>query len=303
MFQCFNDVSELDFDFEFEFPFVCAEKLAGSLGKKMSQDQPHVPVHVPVPVPALAPAAAAAAAPIPPLKKPPGYSDPNIQIPRPPQPPSNLPPTFYPYTKKKKSNGCCFCYFCFCISLALLLLLLLCLGAFFYVWYSPNLPGFALKSFHLDNFNLTESKGQDADKLNTRMTLKVEFVNANRNIKFSYDKVSMAAINDETGLILAEEIVPGFTQGVNNVTTIKFVLQGSQILVNPKVSKKLADDFRKKSLKLTLETTTGIGMVMANNGWNLRPVWVKLSCGAITLKQLNGGKVPNCRIYVFNLHA
>ncbi|KAI5672786.1 hypothetical protein M9H77_13150 [Catharanthus roseus] len=228
------------------------------------------------------------------LKKPPGYRDPNIPIQIPPKGAPNLPHTFYPYKKKRKS--CCrTCCLCFCISLVLSILLFICLGGLFYVLYEPQLPRFNVKSFQLDQFNINESK--DGPRLNTKLTVNIEFRNTNKKIKIVYDKISIL-VNGEGGLNIGEGTTPGFVQGKNNATNVKLVMKGNQ-LVSEQEAKKRIDEFKSKSLKLSTELRSGIGMILS--GLNTGTVGLKVTCGDISLKQIENDVKPKCKVYMFRM--
>lgn len=134
--------------------------------------------------------------------------------------------------------------------------------------------------------------------MDSQISVSMEFKNANENIKLMYDRIAMSLYNDDIaeGLSLGEETVPGFIQEQNNATVVKFLLKGNQVLDDFK-AQKLKDQFRAKSLMVTVEVRTGMGMVL--NGLRIGIIEIKLICGASSLKQIQEGAMPRCKVFVF----
>ncbi|KAL3517250.1 hypothetical protein ACH5RR_024152 [Cinchona calisaya] len=233
----------------------------------------------------------------PPLAKPPGFREPGlpIQKPQPPARQANLPPSFY--THKKHRNFCCRCCCCFFVFIILLSLFFVSFGGFFYLWYEPRVPLFALKSFQVNKFNVTSTPA--GPTLNSQISVSIEFKNANKNIKLVYDKISMSWNSDDIGPgEIGQESVAGFIQEQNNMRVVNFSLKGNSPLDDPS-AKKVMNKFRAKSLMANVEVRTGIGMVLS--GLKIGTVEVKVTCNASSLKEIQDGSMPKCKVFVFRL--
>lgn len=232
----------------------------------------------------------------PPLAKPPGFREPGHPIHKPP--PSrkaNLPPSFYP--QKKKRGFCCRCCCCLFIFIILLTLFFISFGGFFFLWYEPRVPLFDLKSFQVNKFNITSTPG--GPNLDSQMSVSMEFKNTNKNIKLVYDRIAMSWYSDDIApREMALEIMPGFIQEPNNSTVVKFSMKGYQLLDDSN-AKRVKDKFRAKSLMITVDIRTGIGMVLS--GLKIGTIEVNLICGAFSLKQIHDGVMPKCKVFVFRL--
>ncbi|XP_027103405.2 NDR1/HIN1-like protein 13 [Coffea arabica] len=234
----------------------------------------------------------------PPLAKPPGYREPGLPVQKPPEPlgKGNLPPSFY--TEEEKRRGCC-CRCCCCLFIFIILLTLffISFGGFLYLWYEPRAPLFSLKSFQVNEFNITSTA--DGPTLHSKMSASLEFKNANKNIKMVYDRIALSWYSDDIASgELGQDTVPGFVQEPNNVRVAKFSMKGNLPLDGSSV-KKVTDRIRAKSLMTHVEVRTGIGMVLS--GLKIGTVEVKLACEASSLKHIQEGAMPKCKAFVFRL--
>ncbi|XP_016483456.1 NDR1/HIN1-like protein 13 [Nicotiana tabacum] len=224
-----------------------------------------------------------------PLQKPPGYRETGIPIQRPPQSP------FYPEkNNSRKRSFCCCCCCYFFIILIFLILLFIAVGAILYLWFDPKLPIFHLKSLEFTKFNITDSP--DGPKLSAQATVSVELKNPNKQLKIIYEKTNIE-LKDEDGVTLGNGNVPGFVQGTKNVTVVKFDINMNELLYSENVAK-VRDGLKNKSLKVSADVGTGFGIGFS--GWKSETIGVRVSCGGLSLKQMENGTSPKCQITVLN---
>ncbi|KAL2479247.1 Late embryogenesis abundant (LEA) hydroxyproline-rich glycoprotein family [Forsythia ovata] len=233
----------------------------------------------------------------PPLQKPPGYRDPSIPIRRPqPQPlqrkAAALPPSFY---QKKRRSYCRICCCCTCIVLFLLIILIIAAGAFFYLWMDPKLPVVHLKTIKFTKFKVTNTDAGPA--LDAQSSLNIEIKNPNTHFELEYDKTRVV-LNAGNGANLGEQTLNGFTQGKNNVTTLKFTIKASRELMAKKDADMILKGFKNKNLVLSTEVRTGIGL--KGNGWKTGTVQVNVICAGMKLNQIHNGAMPKCRVKLFD---
>lgn len=235
-----------------------------------------------------------------PLQRPPGYREPGLPPQKPPQLEKlNLPPSFFPETKRR--NWCCRCCCCFVIFSVLLTLFFISFGGFLYLWYEPRAPVFGLKSLKVQKFNVT--KARNGATLDSQIDISIEFKNTNKNnIKFVYDRTTMLLHGNSLSgdLNLGQRTVPGFSQGRNNVTVVKFTMKGKEAL-NGQDAKRVTEQFRAKSLMMTVELSMEIGIEV--NGLSTGTVSVNIVCGASTLKDIQNGAIPKCRVLIFRTYV
>ncbi|KAL7002425.1 hypothetical protein U1Q18_003578 [Sarracenia purpurea var. burkii] len=229
------------------------------------------------------------------LQKPPGYRDPSHQAnirPKPPVRKPVLPPSLQPRKKRRACYGrrCC-CWFA-CVFV-LVLLIIAATAALLYIYYEPTLPVFHLQSLQFPRFNITSTP--DGPVLNSQAVVRIELRNPNVALKVNYDKteVSLNAGNVDLGTAT----LPEFTQGKKNTTVLKLKTEVKNELLQNGVAKKLKDEFRSKSLVVRMEVRTGIGM--GANRWETVKPAVKVVCGGLSLKEVEGGAVPKCKIILF----
>ncbi|EOX95792.1 Late embryogenesis abundant hydroxyproline-rich glycoprotein family, putative [Theobroma cacao] len=230
------------------------------------------------------------------LQKPPGYKDPSAPAVkpgfRPPPRKPVLPPSFHP---KKRRGGCCrVCCCCFCIFFLILILLLLICGAVFYLWFDPKLPGFHVQSVRISRFNVTNKP--DGTYLDAQTTTRLEVKNPNAKMTYYYGNtevdVSVGEGGDETEL--GTTTVHGFTMGKQNTTSLKVETKVINKLVDDGVGTRLQARYRSKSLRVSVEARTKIGLGVA--GLKIGMVGVTVKCDGIALKRLDGGDMPKCVI-------
>uniref|UniRef100_A0A5B6YGS2 Late embryogenesis abundant protein LEA-2 subgroup domain-containing protein n=1 Tax=Davidia involucrata TaxID=16924 RepID=A0A5B6YGS2_DAVIN len=226
------------------------------------------------------------------LQKPPGYRDPSTPGQTHTRPPFRKPvlPQSYRPEKKRSRSCCCLCCCFICILILVLLFLIVVAGGVFYLWFEPRLPIFHLKSLEFTRFNVTVNP--DGAYLNSQTVVRVEARNANSELRVIYDRteVWLSVGNVELG----SASLPGFTQEKKNITMLKFTTQAKNELVDSGGGTKLKDGFRSKSLVVSAEIQSGIGL--GSGGWNTNRVGVKVLCGGVSLKQIEGGAMPKCSI-------
>ncbi|PIN00568.1 hypothetical protein CDL12_26928 [Handroanthus impetiginosus] len=232
-----------------------------------------------------------------PLQKPPGYRDPTIPTRHPPptRKAVKLPPSFYQNERRNSCYRTCCC--CFCIVIFLLILLLIAAGATFYVWFQPRLPEVHLKSINFTKFNI--SAAADGPELDAETTVGVEIKNPSRNLGLEYGKsrVSLNAINGNVNL--GEQLLNGFTQDKNNVTTLKFVMKVKNEILDEKSAQELKNGYKSKNLMVNVAVKTGIGF--KGSGWKTGVVPAEVVCEGVRLNRVQaGGASPECRFMLVN---
>ncbi|MCE0480826.1 hypothetical protein HAX54_037972 [Datura stramonium] len=228
-----------------------------------------------------------------PLKKPPGFRDPTIPIQMPPRK-INLPPSFHPQKKERRTYCCRCCCWC-CLIILILLLFLVAASGFLYLWFNPKLPVFHLRSLEFTKFNVTES--QDGPKLNAQSTVGVELKNPNRELKIVYGETRVE-LKGENDVNMGEGKVSGFVQEKKSVKVIKFVMKSNEMLYGDSVGKVMTIGFKNKNLRVSSDVSTAIGI--GYKGWKSLKIGVRISCGSLSLKQIENGATPKCRITMFN---
>ncbi|XP_052171184.1 NDR1/HIN1-like protein 13 [Diospyros lotus] len=225
------------------------------------------------------------------LKRPPGYRPPGSQgyTPAPRKP--ALPPSLRP--RKRGRSRCCCCCCLTVLLLTVLILLIALLACLFFLWYDPRPPVFHLQKLKFSRFDV--STGPDGPALNSQAVVMVQVRNPNAYLNIIYDKTEVSLKTEIADLGAGS--LPAFTQKRKNTTALKFTVVEKNELIGNSVSKKLKDGVRRKSLVMETEVRTGIGM--AANGWSSMTVPVKALCGGLSLKQVEGGAVPKCSIYIF----
>ncbi|KAG8363279.1 hypothetical protein BUALT_Bualt19G0005600 [Buddleja alternifolia] len=239
--------------------------------------------------------------PPPSLQKPPGYKEPDVPIQLPPPPQRKAAATSSPFLRHKTRRGICcrtFCC-CFCIVTSIILLLLISATAFFYLRFHPRLPEVHLKSITFTKFNVTAAR--EGHVLDSQSTIVVEIKNPNKILRIEYDRTHILLNSANGGPNLGQQTVPGFTQGKNNVTTLKFAMKAQkQVIDNKSAQILLKNGF--KYLVVDAEVRSGIGM--KGNGWVTGKVPVKVVCGGVRLDRVQGGGAgPKCSIKIFNWYV
>lgn len=227
-----------------------------------------------------------------PLKKPPGFRDPTIPIQMPPRK-INLPPSFNPQKRTKKTCYCSCCC-CFLIILSLLLLIVAACG-FLYLWFNPKLPVFHLRSLEFTKFNVTET--QDGQRLNARSSVGVELKNPNREMKIVYGDTRVE-LKGEKDVNMGSGKVVGFVQEKKSVKVVKFAMKSNELLYGDSVGKLMKGGFKNKNLRVSADVSSAIGI--GYKGWKSWKIGVKVSCGSLRLKQIENGATPKCRITLLN---
>ncbi|XP_030548060.1 NDR1/HIN1-like protein 6 isoform X2 [Rhodamnia argentea] len=228
------------------------------------------------------------------LQKPPGYKDPSVPVQPPPRYPVSkpvMPPSLYP---KKKRRGCCrACCCCLCVFIFLISCVLVLAGAAFYVWFSPRIPVFHLQSFEIPRFNVTVKA--DGTYLNARTVTRVEVKNPNEKLGLYYGRTSVdIGLGQDGGIALGSESLPGFIQGKKNVTSLKVGTEVRDQPLEDGAGADLRSGQRSKSLVVKVAVRTSVGAII--EGWKVGRVGVNVECGDVTVKDVEGGDMPKCKI-------
>ena len=122
--------------------------------------------------------------------------------------------------------------------------------------------------------------------------------NPNDKITFKYSKTSVTLTagigEDETELGSGSS--GEFTQGKKNTTVLKWTVQEKNVLVADEVGAKLKARYRSRGLVVSAEVRTKIRLGVG--GWRIGTVGMHISCGDVSLKQLDGGDMPKCTVNV-----
>lgn len=231
------------------------------------------------------------------LQKPPGYRDPNAPpraAPRPVLRKPILPPT-YPMKRRRRScRRICCCFFC--VSTFVLAIILFLAGAVFYLWFNPKVPVFHLQSLKIQRFNVTVKS--DATYIDSQTVVKVEARNPNSKITLKYGKTSVTLTarlgEEETELGSARS--GEFTQGRKNTTVLRWTVQKKNELVEDAVGAKLKARYRSRAMVVSVEVRTRVKLGVG--GCIIGTMGMRISCGDVTLKRLDGGDMPKCTINV-----
>lgn len=227
--------------------------------------------------------------PRPQLQKPPGYRNP-APIHRPPPKAVNLPPSFH-QNKRPSRPLCC----CICIFPLILLLLSASAAGFIYLWFRPHLPNVHLKSIDFAKFNISATS--DGPALSAQSNVVVEIKNPNQKLGIEYNwiSVSLSAANG-INADLGEQTVPGFSQGRDNVTTLKFGMKVQNEIVDDQSAEGLKKGFKSRNLLVNVEIRSRIGVKAS--GWTTTGfVPVTVMCAGIRLNRVEGGgDMPKCRV-------
>ncbi|KAF8026954.1 hypothetical protein BT93_E0013 [Corymbia citriodora subsp. variegata] len=228
------------------------------------------------------------------LQKPPGYRDPSAPVhpaPRQPFRKPVMPPSMYP--KKKRRSCCRACCCCFCILIFLILIILVLAGAVFYLWFNPKVPVFHLQSLNFPRFVVTVKP--DGTYLDARTALRVEVKNPNQKLGLYYGGTNVdISLGKDGGIALGSVSLPGFSQGKRNVTSLKVVTEVRNELVEDGAGSGLKSGYRSKSLAVNVKVQTSVGANV--QGWKTGTVGVNVECGEVTLKDVEGGGMPKCKI-------
>ncbi|KAF7138133.1 hypothetical protein RHSIM_Rhsim07G0007300 [Rhododendron simsii] len=233
------------------------------------------------------------------LKKPPGYRDPAAPVQAPPKPPARKPPqpilpiSLRPKKKRRRYCRSICCYICLLIILATVLAAVA--ACCFYLYYEPRLPVFRLQSLQFPLFNVTS--GPDGPEVNSRAVVRIEVKNPNNFLHVNYGRIEADLSAENVDLGTAG--VAGFTQGKKNTTVVKLTTEVKGVLIgNEAAAKRLKEGVRSKGVVVGTEVRVGIGM--GANGWNTARASVKAVCGGVSLKEVENGAVPKCKILFFD---
>ncbi|KAJ8534816.1 hypothetical protein K7X08_016544 [Anisodus acutangulus] len=167
---------------------------------------------------------------------------------------------------------------------------------FLYLWFDPKLPVFHLRSLDFTKFNVTES--QDGPKLNAQSTLGVELKNPNRELKIVYGETRVE-LKGENDVSMGEGKVSGFVQEKKSVKVVKFGVKSNEMLLyGASVGEVMRIGFKNKNLRVSADVSSAIGI--GYKGWKSWKFGVRISCGALMLKQIENGATPKCGITLFN---
>ena len=163
--------------------------------------------------------------------------------------------------------------------------------------YQPRIPVFHLQSLRFTRFHITT--GPDGPSLTSEAVVRVEVRNPNHALKINYanTEVSLSTDGVDLGIGKSQE----FTQAKMNTTVLKFTVPAKNQLVEHAVAQRLTGGIRTKRLVVATEIRTGIGVGI--DGWSTMRPSVKVVCGGLTLKAIEGGAVPKCKITVFKWYV
>lgn len=233
------------------------------------------------------------------LQKPPGYRDPTARVQHaPPKPPARKPPQpVLPISlrpTKKRKRRCCRSICCYiCLLLIVIILLAAIAACCFYIFYEPRLPVFHLESIQFPLFNITS--GPDGPAVKSRAVVRIEVKNPNNYLHVNYGKFEADLSAENVGLGTAG--LAGFTQGKKNLTVVKLTAEVKGVLVgNEAAAKRLKEGVRSKGVVVWTEVRFGVGM--GADRWNTARASVKVVCGGVSLKEIDNGAVPKCRVYL-----
>lgn len=121
----------------------------------------------------------------------------------------------------------------------------------------------------------------------------MEAKNPNGKITLNYGESQVKLrIGERTELGSASH--PGFNQGKQNTTSLTFAAEVKNALVNDGVMAKLKNGYRSREVVVFAEVRTSIGLGVER--WRTGMVVVNILCGEVTLKKLDDGDMPKCRI-------
>lgn len=221
-----------------------------------------------------------------PLRKPPGYRDPNAQIHHHPLP---------SHHSNRRRRGCCrICCCCFSVVIVILILVAASAALTFYLLFQPRLPVIHLKSIEFTKFNVTTAP--DGPVVDAASTVAIEIRNPNQVLGFNYERsdVSVSAVNGDVSL--GEQTVAGFSQDKDTVTRLKLPLKVEREIVDGRSEEELKKGLKNKKLLLNAEIRSGIGI--KHRRWSTAPIKVRILCNGMRLRVADS--TPKCRIKVLN---
>ncbi|KAJ8748575.1 hypothetical protein K2173_003476 [Erythroxylum novogranatense] len=196
------------------------------------------------------------------------------------------------YQPRKKGRGCCrICCCCLCVLLVVVILLILILCGFFYLWSDPKLPVFRVLSFNIPNFNVTDQP--DGAYLDAATVGQVEVKNPNSKIKINYGESNVQVTIGNSGIPIGTTRLPEFTQGANSATNLKIETSVKNKLIGGKGSA-IVDQFQSKTLIVNVKVDTEVGLSVG--GLKTAMTDVHVLCEGMTLKQIEDGEPPKCKI-------
>ncbi|KAI3974852.1 hypothetical protein MKX01_004963 [Papaver californicum] len=232
------------------------------------------------------------------LRRPPGYTDPSVQVNRKPTsiPRSQIPPSFH---LKRKRRSCCCCCCCTIISLILFFLIIFAIFAtLFYFWFQPKLPTFHLQSIRTPQFNVSVTS--DGAYLDALTDVRFETTNPNSKLEFAYDDITVR-ISYEDNVDLGTAVVPAFRQGRRSTTVLSFKTSTKHLLIDDDMGLRLKNQLHDNNMVVDVEVKTRVGVVIES--WKLGMMDVKVVCENVQVKS-NGGD-PKCKINLLkwiNIH-
>lgn len=217
-----------------------------------------------------------------PLRRPPGYRDPNAQV------------RHHPLLKRSKRRRarCRICCGCLC-AVFLILILAAAAGLAFYLVFQPRLPVIHVQSIQFTVFNVTAAADGPAVDAASTVTLEIKNPNQNLGVVYGSSHVLLSAVNGDVSL--GEQTVAGFSQDKDTATTLKLPLKVEREIVDGKCEEELKKGLKSKNLKLNAEIGSAIGL--KHPRWTSSPVKVNIFCDGM---RLSGGSMPRCRIKLFN---
>ncbi|XP_021653787.2 uncharacterized protein LOC110645074 [Hevea brasiliensis] len=230
------------------------------------------------------------------LQRPPGYRDPRNQgrpVSRPPLRKGVLPPSFQPRGNRKFCS--CRLFWCIlCITFLTSLFFLGILGGFIYLWFDPKLPVLHVQSLKIPTFKV--SAKPDGTYLNSATVVRVEVRNPNSRLTYRYSVLQVDMIlGKDQGTELGSTTLPGFTQGKRNTTSLKIETHVKNQLIDDGNASRLKTRFKHRNLVVNLRVKTSVGLGVVK-GFEVGMLAVDVLCDGITMKEIDGGHMPECTI-------
>ncbi|XP_031504660.1 NDR1/HIN1-like protein 6 [Nymphaea colorata] len=191
---------------------------------------------------------------------------------------------------------CCCCYCLFFILFVILVLVVLLAAVFglFYLWYRPVLPAFHLQELTVKDLAIDPKP--DKSSLSANVTVRVQATNRNKKLHLCY-RDFRCWVTAAGGVRFGEGSAPGLTQQDGNVTVIDLQAAVQATTVDRNVGESIEKGVAAKTLAVAVELRTAVGTRVGDV--NTKQLPIRLICGPATIKQLDGGDAPKCKIRLF----
>ncbi|KAF2291228.1 hypothetical protein GH714_020748 [Hevea brasiliensis] len=97
------------------------------------------------------------------------------------------------------------------------------------------------------------------------------------------------------GTELGSTTLPGFTQGKRNTTSLKIETHVKNQLIDDGNASRLKTRFKHRNLVVNLRVKTSVGLGVVK-GFEIGMLAVDVLCDGITMKEIDGGHMPECTI-------